>query len=212
MVWKARWLGVSPRLDMICSMAIHLEEKRTRTIVVPLGQKWICRFLNRHPTLTSKLSCNLEWQRAYANDPRLLQEYFVKLGRLIHCYCLKGAQIFNMDEKGFLMEQAAWAKVICQWGRRNPWVRHDGKPELVSVIKTVSASWIALPPFIIYKGKGQYLGWYYYLSEAKCTYHFNYSPRGWTDKELAMQRLCNLFDPESALIAGWINRAFLFQV
>ena len=97
---------------MVRSMAIVLEERRSRTIGAPLGQTWISRFLNRHPTLASKLSCNLERQRAYANDPRLLQDYFGKLGRLMRCYGLKGAQIFNMDEKGFLMGQAARAKVI----------------------------------------------------------------------------------------------------
>jgi len=52
--------GFPPRLDMVRSMAIHLEEKRTGTIAATLGQQWISRFLNRHPTLASKLSCNLE--------------------------------------------------------------------------------------------------------------------------------------------------------
>ena len=102
-----------PRLDMVRSMAIHLEAKRIGTLAAPLGQKWISCFLNHHLTLASKLSSNLERQRAYANDSRLLQDYFGKLGRLICCYGLKGGQIFNMDEKGFLMGQAAMAKVIC---------------------------------------------------------------------------------------------------
>lgn len=52
--------GFPPRLDMVRSMAIVLEEKRTGTIAVPLGQKCISCFLNWHPTLASKLSCNLE--------------------------------------------------------------------------------------------------------------------------------------------------------
>jgi len=52
--------GFPSRLDMVHSMAIHLEEKRTGIIAATLGQKWISRFLNRHPTLASKLSCNLE--------------------------------------------------------------------------------------------------------------------------------------------------------
>ena len=194
--------GFPPRLDMVRSMAIVLEEKRSGTIAAPLGQKWISRFLNRHPTLASKLSCNLERQRAYANDPRLLQDNFGKLGRLMRCYGLKGAQIFNMDEKGFLMGQAARAKVICRRGRRNPRVTHDGKRELVSVIETVSGSGIALSPFIINKGKGHYLGWYRNLTEAERTYHFSYSLKGWTDNDLAMRWLRDLFDPESALIAG----------
>jgi len=107
-----------------------------------------------------------------------------------------------MDEKGFLMGQAARAEVICQRGRCNPRVTHDAKRELVSVIETVSGSGMALSPFIINKGKGHYLGWYRNLIEAEHTYHFSYSPKGWTDNELAMRWLRDLFDPESALIAG----------
>ena len=187
---------------MVRSMAIVLEEKRSGTIAAPLGQKWISRFLNRHPTLASKLSWNLERQRAYANDPRLLQDYLWKLGRLMRCYGLNGAQLFNMDEKGFLIGQAARTKVICRRGRRNPRVTHDGKREQVSEIETVSGSGIALSPFIINKGKGHYLGWYRNLTEAERTYHISYSPKGWTDNDLAMRWLRDLFDPESALIAG----------
>ena len=70
------------------------------------------------------------------------------------------------------------------------------------MIETVSGSGIALSPFIINKGKGHYLGWYRNLTEAERTYHFSYSPKGWTDNDLAMRWLRDLFDPESALIAG----------
>jgi len=194
--------GFSPTQDKVRSMAIHLEEKPPGTIAATLGQKWISRFLNCHPTLASKLSCNLERQRAYASDPCLLQEYFGKLGCLIRCYGLKGAQIFNMDEKGFLMGQAARAKEICRRGWRNPQVTHEGKRGLVSVIESVSGSGIVLSPFIINKEKGHYLRWYQNLTKAERPYHFSYSPKACTDNELAMRWLRDLFNPESAQRAG----------
>jgi len=70
------------------------------------------------------------------------------------------------------------------------------------VIETVSGSGIVLSPFIINKGKGHYLGWYRNLTEAERTYYFRYSPKGWTDNKLAMRWLRDLFNPESAQIAG----------
>ena len=70
------------------------------------------------------------------------------------------------------------------------------------MIETVSGSGIALSPFIINKGKGHYMGWYRNLTEAERTYHFSYSPKGWMDNDSAMRWLRDLFNPESALIAG----------
>src|SRR5207302_5420255 len=121
---------------------------------------WMSRFLRRHPGLALKLSTQLERQRAYANDPVILQSYFTKLGRLIRVHDLRPSQIFNMDEKGFLMGLAARAKVLCRRGRRNPRVTHDGKRELVTVIETVVANGAVLSPFVINKGAGHYMGWY----------------------------------------------------
>ena len=63
-----------------------------------------------------------------------------------------------MDEKGFLMGLATQVKVLCRRGCRNPDVTHDGKLELITVIKTVCANGVALAPFVISKGKGYYLG------------------------------------------------------
>jgi hypothetical protein len=151
--------GFPPRLDMVKDMAIHLERKRTGITPPPIGKNWVSRFLNRNPDLAAKLSTSLERQRAYTKDPHLLQDFYSKLGRLIRYHRLKPFQIFNMDEKGFLMGLASKAKVLCRRGRRNLRVTHDGKRELVTVIETVCASGISLRPFVINKGAGHYLGW-----------------------------------------------------
>ena len=87
-----------------------------------------------------KLSIQLKHQRAQANDPCIIKNYFSKLSKLVQTHGLKAQQIFNMDEKGFLMGQASRAKVICRHGRRNPWVTHDGGQKLVTMVETVSAA------------------------------------------------------------------------
>jgi len=194
--------GFPPRLDMVKEMAIFLERKRTGVEPLPVGQNWITRFLTRNPALATKLSTRLERQRSYAKNPALLQAYFTKLGRLIRTHNLQACQIFNMDEKGFLMGLATRAKVLCRRGRRNPHVTHDGKRELVTVIETVFARGAALSPFVINKGKGHYLGWYRNLTDKERSYRFSYSPKGWTDNLLALEWLKDLFDPQSSIVAG----------
>jgi len=196
--------GFPPQLDMVKDMALHLESKRMAagSHPVPLGKNWIKRFLTRNPSLAAKLSTQLERQGAYANDPALLQDYFAKLGRLIRQHGLRSSQIFNMDEKGFVMGLSAKAKVICRCGRRNPQVTHNGKPELVTVIETISACGNLLAPLIINKSAGHYLGWYQNLTDKERDYQFTYFPKGCTDNQLALKWLIDLFEPQSAIVAG----------
>lgn len=116
-------IGFLPRLDMLKDMAVCLERKRTGSEPPPIGKNWMSRFLKRHSDLALKLSTQLERQHTYANDPQILQLYFGKLGRLIkqHTSSLRRPfQIYNIDEKWFLMGLAARAKVLCRRGRRNP--------------------------------------------------------------------------------------------
>jgi len=144
---------------MVKDMAVHLEFKRTGITPIRNRQNWITRFRKRHPPLALKLSIQLECQSAYANDPDILQDYLEKPGRLIREYGLRESQIYNKDEKGFMMGLAAQAKVLCRGGRRNPRVTHDGKWELVTAIKTVAVDESVLFPFIINKGAGHYIHW-----------------------------------------------------
>ncbi len=44
-----------------------------------LGKHWITRFLNRNPALASKFSQRLDRQRANANDPAILKDFFCKV-------------------------------------------------------------------------------------------------------------------------------------
>ena len=44
-----------------------------------LGKHWVSRFLNRHPRLASKLSTQLDRQRALANNPLILKDFYQKV-------------------------------------------------------------------------------------------------------------------------------------
>jgi hypothetical protein len=40
------------------------------------GKHWISRFLNRHPILACKIASRIDRQRAQADDPKVLAEFF----------------------------------------------------------------------------------------------------------------------------------------
>jgi len=60
-------------------------------------------------------------------------------------------------------------------------VATDGKRELITVIEYISGDGQVLPPMIIYKGAGHYMGWYQHLDpEVVRDYKFAYTSSGWT--------------------------------
>ena len=190
---------------------MHLKSKRNANSPLSLGKNWISRFLKRHPDLVLKLSTRLERQRAYANDSDVLRDYFSKLGRIIRAHGLRDFQIYNMDEKGFVMGLALWAKVLCRGGRRNPRVTHDGKLELVTLIETVGGDGTIVSSFVINKGAGHYMGWYKNLTEKERMYQFSYSLKGWTDDRLAIEWLRKVFLPETKQRCGDLPRLLIFD-
>ena len=57
------------------------------------------------------------------------------------------------------MGRSTRVKVICKRGRKNTLKTQDGKREIMTMIETVSAARVVLPPMIIYKGQAHYKGW-----------------------------------------------------
>ena len=65
--------------------------------------------------------------------------------------------IYNMDEKGFLLGISNQAKVIVRRGRGLPQQIQNGSRELITVVDTCSANNTMLPLTVIYQGKDLYL-------------------------------------------------------
>ena len=53
--------------------------------------------------------------------------------------------ISNVDEKGFLLGQAAKAKVIGHRGKKNPYVKQYGSREMVTLFEAITASGFVYP-------------------------------------------------------------------
>jgi hypothetical protein len=119
-----RWMemlddkGFPARVSMLRELAQRKLAKRNSQH--QLGQHFVCRFLNRHPSLSTKFSKQVHRQRALASNPQHLRHYFDKLRAVMSKRNISEQQIYNMDEKGILLGVASRVKVICRRGRRNP--------------------------------------------------------------------------------------------
>lgn len=92
---------------------------------------------------------------------------------------------------------ASKCKVICKRGPKNPRLKHDRNREWVTIIESIFAAGIVLPPMVINQGAGHYKGW---CAEVECidTATFSYSPMGWADIFLGMEWLIQNFEKYTA--------------
>jgi hypothetical protein len=78
-----RWIlkmddwGFPPRLAVVKEIAAHLVSCRASGR--KLGVHWMQMFLERNPEVATKLAVRLERQRAYADNPAIIKDYFKKV-------------------------------------------------------------------------------------------------------------------------------------
>ena len=130
----------------------------------------------------------MDRQRAFANHPGPIKDYFKKLQAVIAKYQIRDENMWNMDEKGFILGKANRAKVMARAGRQPPRTTHDGTRELITAIEACGAKQGMLPPMVVFKGTAHYRGWYTEVTEETHAY-FAYSPKGYTTDEIRLQWL-----------------------
>ena len=106
--WVNTWDegGFPARLDLLKAVAAQLAESHAQeegaSSPARLGSSWLRRFLDRHPTYSTKFAVNLDRQRALTSNPTLIKDFFQKLGNVLK-YAFKPENMYNMGEKGFLL-------------------------------------------------------------------------------------------------------------
>ncbi|KAJ6256465.1 hypothetical protein Dda_8327 [Drechslerella dactyloides] len=116
------------RYDLLRSMASQLGGCKIR-------KNWVTRFLKRHPELTTVRSRMLEDKRGKANDIKAIIEWFTLFNCLVRKHKILPQNIWNMDEKGFMIGWAKAANVIVPTAhKRQRFCVHDGGRESVNMV------------------------------------------------------------------------------
>jgi hypothetical protein len=107
---------------------------------------------------------------------------------------------YNMDEKGFMIgvvgrSKRVFDKVLYR-KRQFKQPIHDGNRERVTVVAGVCADGTHLPPGVIFPAKGDAVqaSWVREIDPAKHSIHFTTSPTGWTNDDLGVAWLKQVFD------------------
>ena len=158
-----------------------------------LGINWTQKFLRRHPDIKTKYVPPLDEERAAAQDPEILSDWFHLFRKTLDECEVLDEDIYNMDEKGFMLGVIGKVKVMISRHEKKQYMTQYGNREWVSIIEAVSATGKVIRPFIIFKGVNQQKAWHDAYPEASIACSLN----GWTDNEIGLGWL-QFFEKESA--------------
>ncbi|OHW89500.1 putative transposase, partial [Colletotrichum incanum] len=178
--------GFPPRQEDVRDMADRLLSQRDATRV---GPRWAEHFVRRQPQLKMRFQRRIDYQRALAEDPTIIQGWFTLVRNTIAKYGILDDDIYNFDETGFLIGMLSHAKVVTTSDRKGrPRTKQPGNREWVSVIQGVCADGWAMPPYVIVKGKYHLLSWYT-NGQFPATWRIHPSENEWKTNEIGLDWL-----------------------
>jgi hypothetical protein len=166
-----------------------------------LSESWVTRFINRHKLdLISKWTSAMDHTRHLADSESKYRLYFELLHQKITEYHLEARDIYNMDEKGFLIGLIGRSKRIFsrrQWEKKE--VRaslQDGSREFLTVLACCCADGSSLPPALIYAAKKGAIRstWVEDIKAGEHEVFVSSSPTGWSNDDIGLAWLEQVFD------------------
>ena len=204
--------GMPPRIAVVRDMAQLLLTKRGGSNTPSqVGIHWVQRFINRHNELKSKYSRKHDYQRAQTEDPDLIRKWFKHVQNTIAEYGIHNDDIYNFDETGFQMDVISTAKVVTSSDRAGkPRIIQPGNLEWVSIIETINANGISIPPLIILNAKMHQQSWYKdnYVPD---NWSIAVSDTGWTNDQIGFTWLQRVFDIYTKRCAVGRYRLLIFD-
>ena len=183
-----------PTREMIRNFASAIAQE-------PVSESWVTRFINEHSIhLISQWATGMDSNRHQADSGDKYSLYFDFLGDKIKEYNIEPRHTYNMDEKGFLTGVIGRSKRVFSrrmWERKEVRAaRQDGSREWVTLLACACADGTALPPSLIYQATNKDIqsSWVEDIKAGTHTVHVSSSPSGWTNNDLGLAWLEQVFD------------------
>jgi hypothetical protein len=185
--------GLPPTREMIKNFASSIAHQQ-------VSESWVTRFINRYPDqLISKWSNAMDRTRHLADSEQKYELYFELLHQKIAEYQLEARDIFNMDEKGFLIGIVGRSKRVFskrQWDKKE--VRasaQDGSREFITVLACCCADGSSLPPGLIYASAAGAIrsSWVADIEAGNHEVFVTSTPSGWSNDDVGLAWLEQVF-------------------
>lgn len=209
--------GLPPTPQILKNIAESIAHKT-------LGLNWTHRFCKRHrKRLASVYLTTIDHKRKVADNSKFFNYFFglvgrssltlyLRLARVTHAnpliiklqqklekYDVEAKNIYNFDEKGFMIGFSRTKKRIVSVQalkrKRIIGASHDGNREFITCMATCRADGASLPPALIYAGEspGLQSSWVEDFDAEKDRVWFASSKNGWSDDKIGL---------------GWIEEYF----
>lgn len=186
--------GLAPTRQMIRNFASTIAKER-------VSESWVTRFINRHSIhLISRWAAGMDSNCHEADSEDKYKLYFDLLRDKIKAYSIEPRHTYNMDEKGFLTGVIGRLKRVFSrqmWERKEVRAaRQDGSREWITLLACVCADGTALPPGLIYQATNKDIqsSWVRDIRAGTHSVHVSSSPSGWTNNDLGLAWLEQVFD------------------
>jgi hypothetical protein len=203
--------GLPPTRAMIRSFGSQLAKTE-------LGVHWVDRFLQRHDAeLISRWVVGIDRARHQADSHSKYMLYFELLREKISQYNIEPGNIYNMDEKGFLLGILTRLKrVFSRQLYEDRKIRshiQDGNREWITLVACICADGTALDPTIIYQSDSGSLQdtWLQAFDHDYHRVQFGSSSSGWSNNELGLAWLKLVFDRSTKAKAGRSYRLLILD-
>ena len=189
--------GIPPTPSMIHNFVNDIVQKQP-------GKGWSHRFCKRwKQTLDSKFLTTYDSTRFKADSEHSYKLYFDLVERKIAEYSVETYNMYNMDEKGFLIgfltkSKRVFTKATFEKKRLLGAIR-DGNRDWITVLATICADGTWIAPALIYQAVTGNLqdSWLQDFDGRGDKAFIASSATGWTNDELGMQWLEKVFDRET---------------
>jgi hypothetical protein len=154
-------LGLGPKHRELREMALAIINSRGGPQRTKMGTHFTARLLKRQPTIATTAMKATERSRIVSVTTKGVQDHFKKLYGVIHRYHIDPKDMWNFDEKGFLMGQGGKQNelIIVRVHAKQPKSSRrivEGSREWVTLIESCSAGGKRLPAYYIYAGTAHY--------------------------------------------------------
>ena len=186
-------LGFPPKHKELVRMVVAIRQNENGVQHHRLGNHFTMRFLKRHPQIATTVAHAMNRDRVMAINRGNINGYFNRLYDVIHRNHIDPQDMWNFDEKGFLMGQGGKRNelVISRVRTKGSRRMQDGSREWVSLLECVSAVGKRIPAYFIYAGQAHYDGWHHGSVGPDTGFYF--TDNGWTNDKCSLYWLTNHF-------------------
>ena len=170
--------GLTPTRPMIRRFASHIAGREP-------GKCWVDRFVTRHEVdLISHWATGIDRSRHQADSQSKYTLYFDLIGSKLSQYDIEPRNIYNMDEKGFMLgvltrSKRVFSRRIYEKGKIKAHIQ-DGNREWITLLACICADGSHLEPSLIYQSASGSIqdSWLQAFNPDDHRVHFASSPSG----------------------------------